>query len=135
MIFATWLRFIFVHWLSGISSLNCHGWELISNARQHHCSIFSNLCSISGQDKQLLYNLSVDMLINILLSRFKHDVLLIIMWQRLLKVHWLFIFIFNILQMVRVSEAWRAAICGVTKSRTWLSDWTRTLLILSDRDY
>ena len=27
-------------------------------------------------------------------------------------------------EMVRDREAWRAAVCGVTKSRTWLGDWT-----------
>ena len=30
-------------------------------------------------------------------------------------------------EMVMDREAWRAAILGVTKSRTWLSDWTELL--------
>ena len=33
-------------------------------------------------------------------------------------------------------EAWRAAVHGVTKSRTWLSDWTETAsFLLNDRNY
>ena len=30
-------------------------------------------------------------------------------------------------EMVKDREAWCAAACGVTKSRTWLSDWTTTI--------
>ena len=29
-------------------------------------------------------------------------------------------------EMVRDREAWHAAVCGVTKSQTWLGDWTTT---------
>ena len=32
-------------------------------------------------------------------------------------------------EMVRDREAWNAAVHGVTKSRTWLSNWTTTILI------
>jgi len=32
--------------------------------------------------------------------------------------------------MVRDREAWHAAICGVAKSQTWLSDWTITSMSL-----
>ena len=31
-------------------------------------------------------------------------------------------------EMLRDREAWHAAVYGVTKSRTWLSDWTRTTI-------
>ena len=31
-------------------------------------------------------------------------------------------------EMVKDREAWRAAIHGVTKSQTWLSDWTTTIV-------
>ena len=31
-------------------------------------------------------------------------------------------------EMVKDREAWRAAVHGVTKSRTWLSDWTATIM-------
>ena len=27
-------------------------------------------------------------------------------------------------ELVMDGEAWRAAVCGLTKSQTWLSDWT-----------
>ena len=30
-------------------------------------------------------------------------------------------------ETVKDREAWHAAVCGVTKSWTWLSDWTKTL--------
>ena len=33
-------------------------------------------------------------------------------------------------EMVKDREAWRAAVHGVTKSQTWLSDWTRTTIII-----
>ena len=29
-------------------------------------------------------------------------------------------------EMVKDREAWRSVVCGVRKSRTWLSDWTMT---------
>ena len=29
-------------------------------------------------------------------------------------------------EIVKDREAWRAAVCGITKNRTWLSDWTTT---------
>ena len=29
--------------------------------------------------------------------------------------------------LVKDREAWQAAVCGVAKSRTWLSDWTTTI--------
>ena len=32
--------------------------------------------------------------------------------------------------VVKNREAWRAAVHGVTKSRTWLSDWTSTLCLV-----
>ena len=32
-------------------------------------------------------------------------------------------------EMVMDGEAWRAAIHGVTKSQTWLSDWTELIFI------
>ena len=35
-------------------------------------------------------------------------------------------------ELVMDREAWRAAIHGVTKSRTWLSDWTELNLILAN---
>ena len=39
-------------------------------------------------------------------------------------------------ELVMDREAWRAAIHGVTKSRTWLSDWTETAsVLLNDRNY
>ena len=31
-------------------------------------------------------------------------------------------------ETVKDREAWQAAICGITKSWTWLSDWTRTTM-------
>ena len=31
-------------------------------------------------------------------------------------------------EIVKVREAWRAAVHGVAKSQTWLSDWTTTIL-------
>lgn len=43
VILITWSGFIFILWLSWISSLDCHGWELISNACQYHCSWFSKI--------------------------------------------------------------------------------------------
>ena len=33
-------------------------------------------------------------------------------------------------EIVKDREAWRAAICGFTKSQTWLSDWTTTKQIM-----
>ena len=32
-------------------------------------------------------------------------------------------------EMAENREAWRAAVCGVTKSQTWLSDWTTTVAV------
>ena len=37
----------------------------------------------------------------------------------------------KLLGLVMDSEAWRAAVCGVTKSQTWLSDWTELNWLLS----
>ena len=34
-------------------------------------------------------------------------------------------------KIVKDRETWRAAVHGVTKSRTWLSDWTTTTTMLS----
>ena len=34
-------------------------------------------------------------------------------------------------EMVMDREAWHAAIHGITKSRTWLSDWTELIVILT----
>ena len=34
----------------------------------------------------------------------------------------------NIQEIVKDREAWRAVVHGVTKSRTWLSDWTMTTM-------
>ena len=34
----------------------------------------------------------------------------------------------KLLKLVKDREAWRAAVHGVTKSQTWLSDWTTVLL-------
>ena len=33
-------------------------------------------------------------------------------------------------KMVKDREAWRAVVCGVTKSQTWLSDWTTMIIFL-----
>ena len=32
-------------------------------------------------------------------------------------------------ELVMDTEVWRAKVCGVAKSRTWLSDWTDTILV------
>ena len=36
-------------------------------------------------------------------------------------------------ELVMDREAWRAAIHGITKSRTWLNDWTDWLILISTR--
>ena len=38
--------------------------------------------------------------------------------------HWLNRYEFELREMVKDREAWHAAVYGVAKSRTWLSDWT-----------
>ena len=38
-------------------------------------------------------------------------------------------------KLVMDVEAWRAAVYGIAKSRTWLSDWTDTLLLHKPRQY
>ena len=35
-------------------------------------------------------------------------------------------------ELVMDREAWHAVVHGVTKSRTWLSDWTDWLILLTD---
>ena len=35
-------------------------------------------------------------------------------------------------EIVKDREAWRAAVHGVTKSQTWLSDWTATTLFINE---
>ena len=38
-------------------------------------------------------------------------------------------------EMVKNREAWSAAVCGIAKSRTWLSDWTTNECFLPNRNY
>ena len=38
-------------------------------------------------------------------------------------------------EMVRVREAWHAAVCGVTESQTWLGDWTAIIAIPFSRGF
>ena len=38
-------------------------------------------------------------------------------------------------EMVRDREAWRAAICGIEKSWTWLGNWTPTTIVLAALDW
>ena len=38
-------------------------------------------------------------------------------------------------ELVVDREAWHAAVCGVTKSRTWLSDLTDWLIVLAEVAY
>ena len=38
-------------------------------------------------------------------------------------------------EMVKDREAWRAAVCGVRKSRTWLSDWTKIEIAVKGFSY
>ena len=35
-------------------------------------------------------------------------------------------------EMVKDREAWRAVVHGVAKSQTWLNDWTKTTLALTE---
>ena len=38
-------------------------------------------------------------------------------------------------EIVKEQEAWRAAVHGVTESRTWLSDWTTTISIDAEKSF
>ena len=40
---------------------------------------------------------------------------------------------FELQEMVKDREAWHAAVHGVTKSQTWLSDWTTTTLYIENK--
>ena len=37
-------------------------------------------------------------------------------------------------ELVKDREAWRAAVCGIAKIRTWLSDWTEMNMVLCNSD-